>query len=234
MAFERLKEEVWRANMDLVRAGLVVLTWGNASGADRRAGIMAIKPSGVDYESLKPRDIVIVSLETGETVEGDLRPSSDGPTHLTLYRAFGQIGGVVHTHSPHATGWAQACREIPCLGTTHADHFCGPIPLTRQLTDEEVQQAYEENTGRVIVERFSGAGLDPMSVPAALLPRHGPFVWGADVRSAVENAIVLEEVARMAFEAVLLNSGLEGLPRALLTKHFRRKHGPDAYYGQKR
>jgi len=233
VSFERLKDEVWRANTGLVQAGLVVLTWGNASAVDREAGVMAIKPSGVGYEVLKATDIVVVSLDTGEVVEGQLEPSSDAPTHLLLYRGFKSVGGVVHTHSTYATSWAQACREIPCLGTTHADHFNGPIPLTRHLTEKEVRQDYEGNAGRVILERFSEASLDPLEMPAVLLPGHGPFVWGADARGALGNAIVLEQVAQMAFQALMLNADVGELPRALLDKHFGRKHGPEAYYGQR-
>ncbi|MCK4375483.1 MAG: L-ribulose-5-phosphate 4-epimerase [Candidatus Brocadiae bacterium] len=234
MEFERLRQEVWQANMALVEAGLVILTWGNASGADREAGVMAIKPSGVDYDRLRAGDIVIVSLETGEVVEGDLRPSSDSPTHLALYRSFESVAGVVHAHSTYATSWAQAGREIPCLGTTHADHFYGPVPLTRRLTAEEVEEDYEGNTGKVIVERFREGRLDPGEVPAVLLPGHGPFVWGPDVSAVLQNAIVLEETARMAFRTVILNPEVGELPRALLDKHFLRKHGPGAYYGQQR
>lgn len=233
MGFEELRRQVWLANKGLAEAGLTVLTWGNASGVQREAGVMAIKPSGVGYDRLEPDDIVILSLDSGEVIEGDLQPSSDSPTHLALYRGFESIGGVVHTHSTYATSWAQACREMPCLGTTHADHFFGPVPLTRQLTPEEVQDDYERNAGEVILERFADAGLSPDQMPAALLPGHGPFVWGTDAQAALENAIVLEETARMAFQTVLLNSGIGGLPEALLHKHFLRKHGPDAYYGQR-
>ncbi|MHC5034634.1 MAG: L-ribulose-5-phosphate 4-epimerase AraD [Planctomycetota bacterium] len=232
MTFQRLREEVWRANMGLVDAELVVLTWGNASGADREAGVMAIKPSGVAYDRLQPEDIVIVSLETGDVVEGDLRPSSDSPTHLLLYQGFEAIGGVVHTHSAYATSWAQAAREIPCLGTTHADHFYGPVPLTRELTAEEIAEDYEHNSGKVILESFSEGGLSPEHFPAALLPGHGPFTWGTDADEALHNAIVLEEVARLAFQTVVLNPEVSELRRALLDKHFLRKHGADAYYGQ--
>jgi L-ribulose-5-phosphate 4-epimerase len=232
MGFEALQEEVWQANMGLVEAGLVVLTWGNASAADRRAGVMAIKPSGVAYDRLRPQDMVVLSLETGQVVQGDMRPSSDTPVHMLLYRGFGSIGGVVHTHSAYATAWAQARREIPCLGTTHADQFHGPVPLTRQLTEDEVAEGYERNVGRVIVSHFADAGLDPARMPAVLLPGHGPFVWGPDVRAALENAIVLEETARMAFRTVLLNPDAEELPQCLLDRHFFRKHGPGAYYGQ--
>lgn len=233
MGFEELRRQVWLANKGLAEAGLAVFTWGNASGVQREAGVMAIKPSGVSYDRLEPDDIVILSLDSGEVIEGDLQPSSDSPTHLALYRGFESIGGVVHTHSTYAATWAQACREIPCLGTTHADHFFGPVPLTRQLTPEEVQDDYERNVGEVILERFADGGLNPDQMPAALLPGHGPFVWGTDAQAALENAIVLEETARMAFQSVLLNSGIGGLPEALLRKHFLRKHGPDAYYGQR-
>jgi L-ribulose-5-phosphate 4-epimerase len=232
MGFERLKEEVWQANRDLVDAGLVVHTWGNVSGADRGEGVMAIKPSGVDYNELRPEDVVVLSLETGAVVEGQLRPSSDTPSHLVLYQKFGSIGGVVHTHSTYATGWAQACREIPCLGTTHADHFFGPVPLTRQLTPEEIERDYERNTGEVIAERFSEGGLNPKEFPGVLVPCHGPFAWGEDAKAALKNAIILEQVARIALYTVGLNPEIDEIPQALLNKHYMRKHGPDAYYGQ--
>ncbi|MCD6384174.1 L-ribulose-5-phosphate 4-epimerase AraD [Candidatus Sumerlaeota bacterium] len=233
MGFEKLKQEVLQANIGLVKAGLVVLTWGNASGADRRAGVMAIKPSGVEYERLQLEDIVILSLDTGEVVEGSLRPSSDAPTHLFLYNSFNSIGGIIHTHSIYATTWAQACKEIPCLGTTHADCFFGPVPLTRQLLPQEIENDYEYNTGKVIVERFSEAGLNPEQVPGVLLPRHGPFVWGPTPMAALENAIALEEVARMGLYTILLNPEIGELHKALLNKHFLRKHGTEAYYGQR-
>ncbi|MCL5269101.1 MAG: L-ribulose-5-phosphate 4-epimerase [bacterium] len=232
MAYEQLKEDVWRANMGLVEAGLVVLTWGNASGVDRKAGVMAIKPSGVDYEDMHPEDMVVLSLATGELLEGDLRPSSDTPTHLVLYREFPVIGGVTHTHSNYATSFAQAGLEIPCLGTTHADHFYGAVPLTRQLTREEIQKDYELNTGRLIVEYYQQKGLDIMDKPGVLVPYHGPFTWGADPEAALHNAIVLEEVARMVFQTRLINPQVKEIPRVLLDKHFKRKHGPGAYYGQ--
>jgi L-ribulose-5-phosphate 4-epimerase len=233
MAYEQLKEEVWRANRKLFEAGLVVHTWGNVSGANRDEGVIAIKPSGVDYDALRPDDIVVLSLETGAVVEGRLRPSSDTPTHLILYQKFESVGGVVHTHSMYATAWAQACREIPCLGTTHADHFFGPVPLTRQLTPEEIEQDYEGNTGDVIVERFTTQGLNPLEVPGVLLPSHGPFAWGDSAIAALKNAIILEEVARIAFHTLLLEPSIGELPDALLKKHYMRKHGPDAYYGQR-
>jgi L-ribulose-5-phosphate 4-epimerase len=233
MSFEKLKEEVWLANKELAKSGLVVLTWGNVSGVDREAGVVAIKPSGVDYDGLKPEDIVILSIGSGEKIEGALRASSDTPSHLILYQEFDSIGGVVHTHSAYATSWAQACREIPCLGTTHADYFYGSVPLTRQLTPEEIKEAYERNTGAVIVERFVEGGLDPGQSPGVLLPNHGVFTWGKDPMSALESSIVVEEVARMGFHTMLLNPEAE-IPQALLDKHFLRKHGPGAYYGQKK
>lgn len=243
MNFEKLKKKVWQANKELKETGLVILAWGNASGVDREAGVMAIKPSGVDYEKLSSEDIVVLSLDTGEIVEGSLRPSSDTPTHLLLYQKFGSIGGVVHTHSTYATSWAQACREIPCLGTTHADHFYGPVPVTRQLTPEEIKSEYEHNTGKVIVERFSEGELSPEQLSAVLVPCHGVFTWGDDPMEALETAIVLEEVAKMALYTNLINrsgatrlkSGAmpaKPLPQVLLAKHFLRKHGPGAYYGQ--
>ena len=233
MAFQSLKEQVYRANLQLVEAGLVVLTWGNVSGADHKAGVMAIKPSGVDYDGLKPEDIVVLSIDSGEKIEGALRPSSDTPSHLILYQKFDSIGGIVHTHSAYATSWAQARREIPCLGTTHADYFYGSVPLTRQLTPEEIKEAYERNTGAVIVERFVKDGLDPGQFPGVLLPNHGVFTWGKDPMAALESSIVVEEVARMGFHTLLLNPQAE-IPQALLDKHFLRKHGPGAYYGQKK
>lgn len=232
MGFEQLKEDVCRANLALVRSGLVVLTWGNASGVDRQAGVMAIKPSGVAYDQLRPQDIVILSIDKGEIIQGTLRPSSDAPTHLLLYQRFQSIGGIVHTHSAYATSWAQAGREIPCLGTTHADHFHGHVPLTRQLTAEEIGGEYERNTGKVILERFSEKGIDPGEMPGVLVAQHGPFVWGANSMAAVENAVILEEVARTALYTLLLSPEAGKLPRELLDKHFKRKHGSEAYYGQ--
>ncbi len=232
MRFQRLREQVCLANRRLGESGLVILTWGNVSGVDRDAGVMAIKPSGVDYNQLTPESIVVISLETGEVVEGALRPSSDTPTHWWLYREFPTIGGVVHTHSPFATAWAQAGRELPCFGTTHADYFYGTIPLTRLLTQEEIATDYELNTGKVIVECFRERGLDPELMPAVLLPYHGVFVWGADPLKALENAIVLEEVAKLAFYTLTLNPQSVSIPQPLLDKHFFRKHGPTAYYGQ--
>jgi L-ribulose-5-phosphate 4-epimerase len=234
MSNHALKEAVWKANLDLVDAGLVVLTWGNASGIDREAGVVAIKPSGVGYGVLRPEDIVIVSLETGEVVEGELRPSSDTPTHLHLYREFTEIGGVAHTHSPNAVSWAQAEREVPCLGTTHADHFYGPIPVTRRMRTDEVNGAYERDTGAVIVEVFRSRGIEPATMPGVLVAGHGPFTWGATVSQAVENAIALEASARMALDTLRINPDARGIDQALLDRHHQRKHGANAYYGQKR
>jgi len=230
--FEELRGRVVAANLALVDAGLVVLTFGNASAADREAGVMAIKPSGVAYDALRPDDVPVVDLASGAVVSGKQRPSSDTPTHLALYRAFAEVGGVVHTHSPFATAWAQAQRELPCLGTTHADHFHGPVPATRQLTAAEIEGDYEDRTGAVIVEAFAERGLDPLELPAALVASHGPFVWGADVEHAVENAVALEAVAASAYRSLQLAAGLAGIPAELLEKHFARKHGDDAYYGQ--
>jgi len=227
---EELKERVCEANLRLVREGLVRLTWGNASGLSRQDGVLVIKPSGVPYDRMRPEHMVVVSLETGEVVEGDLRPSSDTPTHRELYRAFPEIGGIVHTHSLYATIWAQACREIPPLGTTHADYFRGPVPCTRSLMPEEILSDYETNTGRVIVERF--ASINPQHMPAVLVAGHAPFTWGATVEAAVETAIVLECIARMALETLRLNPLCEPISEALLEKHFFRKHGSGAYYGQ--
>jgi L-ribulose-5-phosphate 4-epimerase len=233
MGYKALRKAVYKANLDIVKAGLVVLTWGNASGADREAGVMAIKPSGVDYDDLKPEDLVILSLETGEVVEGDLKPSSDTPTHLHLYQQFGGIGGVIHTHSTAAVAWAQAEHELPCMGTTHADHFYGAVPVTRRMSAEEIKDAYEHNTGVVIVERFRTGGIDPDQVPGVLVAGHGPFAWGRDAKKAVENAIVLEETAKMAFMTFRINPEARPIDQALLDKHFLRKHGANAYYGQK-
>lgn len=233
MSHDNLRQSVYEANMALVEAGLVVLTFGNASGVDREAGVMAIKPSGVDYDALKADDIVIVSLESGAVVEGELNPSSDTPTHLVLYRAFETIGGVVHTHSTHATAWAQACREISCFGTTHADLLHGPVPLTRPLTPDEIQGDYEAETGNVIVERFRDGDLNPDHFPCVLVANHGPFTWGATAAKAVERAVILEELAAMALRTVTINPDAPPIPQALLDKHFLRKHGPRAYYGQK-
>ncbi len=228
--YDELKQQVCEANLDLQRYKLVVFTWGNVSGIDRDAGVIAIKPSGVSYEKLTPESMVIVNLQ-GNVVEGDLRPSSDTPTHVELYRCFPGIGGVCHTHSTYATMWAQAQREIPCFGTTHADHFYGPVPVTETLTREEVDGPYELNTGRVIVRRF--AHLDPLQVPAVLVANHGPFSWGKDAAQSVENAVVLEQVALMAYGTLLVNAQQNGISQNLLDRHYLRKHGQDAYYGQR-
>lgn len=228
---DELKEAVFKANQDLPRAGLVILTFGNASGIDRRRGIVAIKPSGVAYAELKVEDIILTDLD-GKIVEGWLNPSSDLPTHLELYKAFPDIGGIAHAHSGYATMFAQARKEIKCYGTTHADHFACPVPVTRPLTAEEVGGEYEANTGRVIVERF--AKLDPASMPAVLVAGHGPFTWGETPEEAVRNSIVLEHVAKMAFGTLLLNRRQAGLEAHVVKKHHERKHGPEAYYGQGR
>lgn len=233
MSHEALRQAVHAANLEIVEAGLVLLTWGNVSAVDRAAGILAIKPSGVDYDALRPADIVLVSLESGQALEGEaLRPSSDTATHLHLYREFPEIGGVVHTHSPAATSWAQARRPIPCHGTTHADHFYGEVPLTRPLREAEIAEAYEHNTGVVIVERFREEGIAPLDRPAVLVADHGPFAWGDTLGHAVENAIVLECVARMSSQTLSLRPDQPPIPQSLLDKHFLRKHGKDAYYGQ--
>jgi L-ribulose-5-phosphate 4-epimerase len=224
-----LKEEVWRANLDLVRFGLVTLTFGNASGLDRKKGIMAIKPSGISYEMMKPSDIVLVDL-AGKRVEGRLSPSSDTPTHLELYRAFPTIGGIAHAHSEYATMYAQAGREIPCLGTTHADIFNGPVPVTRFLERAEVEKDYELNTGKVIRERFRR--IKPLERPGVLVAGHGPFAWGRTPGEAVENCLALEKIAKMALGTLFLYPLRPRFPRYLLDKHFQRKHGPGAYYGQ--
>ena len=225
-----LKNDVFERNLELVRHGLVVLTWGNVSGIDREAGLVAIKPSGVAYDRMTAEDIVVVDLE-GKAVEGTLRPSSDLPTHLALYRAFPTVGGIVHTHSPKAVAWAQARRGIPAFGTTHADHFHGAVPCTRELTPAEVAEDYELNTGRVIEERFHD--LDAEAFPGVLVAGHGPFTWGPTPRKAVENAVALEQIAAMALDTLLLDPAAEPAPSYVLDKHYFRKHGPGAYYGQK-
>jgi L-ribulose-5-phosphate 4-epimerase len=232
MPYEQLKERVYRANLALVESGLVKLTWGNSSGADRAAGVMAIKPSGVPYARLTANDIVVLNIASGEVVEGKGRPSSDTPTHLHLYREFPSCGGVVHTHSTSGTCFAQACREIPCLGTTHADNFYGTIPVTRQLTADEIRTDYELNAGRVIVETFRDKKIDPAHVPGIVIAGHAPFAWGDTPEKAVENAIVLEFCAEMAIKTFAINPEAKPLPQALIDKHFFRKHGPGAYYGQ--
>ncbi|PGY15132.1 L-ribulose-5-phosphate 4-epimerase [Bacillus sp. AFS031507] len=229
---ERLKKEVLAANLQLPEHGLVTFTWGNVSGIDREQGLVVIKPSGVPYEDLKIDDLVVLDLN-GRIVEGTLRPSSDTPTHLALYRAFNQIGGIVHTHSPWATSWAQAGQPIPALGTTHADYFYGAIPCTRTLTQEEIERGYELETGNVIIETFEKEGLDPVSMPGVLLSGHAPFSWGKNASQAVHNAVVLEEVAKMALQTFQLNPQMKPIDQFLLDKHYLRKHGVNAYYGQK-
>ncbi len=226
---DELKDKVFRANMELVEHGLVIFTWGNVSGIDRERGLVVIKPSGVDYAVMKPSDMVVVDLATGEVVEGSLRPSSDTPTHLALYRAFPEIGGVVHTHSTYATAWAQAGIDLPNIGTTHADYFHNSIPCTRDMTAAEVEGSYELETGNVIVERFEG--LNPVHTPGVLVKNHGPFSWGKTPAEAVHTAVVMEQVAKMAFIAYSVNPSLTMNP-LLVEKHFSRKHGPKAYYGQ--
>ncbi len=227
-----LKKDVCRANTDLAASGLVVLTWGNVSGVDRYTGRVVIKPSGVDYAVLEAGAMAMLSLDAGEECGEGTKPSSDAPTHLELYRAFPGIGGIAHTHSPYATSWAQACLPLPCLGTTHADTFRGNVPLCRQLGREEVEKDYEINVGKAIREHFAGEKLDPLSMPAVLVPGHGPFVWGRDAGEAVVNAVILEEVARLAFLTLSLRPECDELPAYLMEKHFSRKHGPGAYYGQ--
>lgn len=227
---EQLKEEVCQANLDLVAHGLVTLTWGNVSGISDDRAHLAIKPSGISYDALRPEQIVVVDVQTGHVVEGSLKPSSDTPTHRLLYEHFETIGGIVHTHSPCATSWAQAGRAIPCYGTTHADHFFGDVPVTRRLNQAEVEGDYEANTGRVIVETF--ANRDPAAVPGVLVDGHAPFCWGSDPGNAVENAVALEAVADMALKTLAIHPHAEAVESFLLEKHFSRKHGADAYYGQ--
>ncbi len=226
---EKLKEEVWKANLDLVKHGLVIFTWGNVSGIDRQHGLVVIKPSGVSYDTMKPSDMVVLDLY-GKVVEGELNPSSDAPTHLILYRQFLNIGGIVHTHSEWATSWAQAGKGIPAIGTTHADYFYGEIPCTRKMSVEEINGEYELETGRVIIERFKE--LDPDMIPGVLVNNHAPFNWGKNADDAVHNAVVLEEVAKMTFRSLNLDP-TSSMGQSLLDKHFLRKHGKDAYYGQK-
>jgi L-ribulose-5-phosphate 4-epimerase len=233
-AYAELREQVCEANRALVRAGLVVLTFGNVSGVDRDAGVLAIKPSGVPYDDLRPEAIVVVDLESDEVVAGAHRPSSDTPTHAVLYRRFPAAGGIVHTHSRFATAWAQAGRELPCLGTTHADHFRGPVPVTRLPEADEILEAYEERTGDIVVEAFERRGLDPRETPAVLVASHGPFAWGDDVAQALENAVALELCAELAIYTLALNVDAPALHAPLLERHFTRKHGPGATYGQPR
>jgi L-ribulose-5-phosphate 4-epimerase len=226
---EQLKERVCKANLELVEHKLIVFTWGNVSEIDRQAGVMAIKPSGVDYDELTADKIVVLNMD-GNIIDGNFRPSSDTPTHLELYRNFEGIGGICHNHSCYTTMWAQACKEIPCLGTTHADHFNGPVPVTQIMKPQEIKNDYELNTGRVIVRRFED--IDPMQIPAVLVANHGPFTWGSDGHDAVKNAVVLEHVAQMALGTLQINPQQDEIPQPLLDKHYLRKHGENAYYGQ--
>lgn len=232
MMLKELREEVYRANMELPKRGLVVYTWGNVSGIDREKGLVVIKPSGVEYEDLSPENLVIVDMDC-RIVEGDMNPSSDTKTHVELYKLFAEIGGIVHTHSPHAVGWAQAGRDIPCYGTTHADYFYGSVPCTRNLTAQEVDEDYELNTGKVIAETFAERKLDPLAVPGVICHSHGPFTWGKNAAKAVYHAVVLEEVAKMAMYTVNIFAQAPEAPQYVQDKHYLRKHGPNAYYGQK-
>lgn len=228
-----LKEKVLQANLDLVKHNLVIFTWGNVSGIDRESGLIVIKPSGVSYDKMTADDMVVVNLADGKVVEGDLNPSSDTPTHLAIYRAFPQVGGVVHTHSTYATAWAQAGKSIPNIGTTHADYFHDAIPCTPDMTKEEVTGNYELETGNVIVRKFTDDGINPVHTPGVLVKNHGPFSWGTDPDNAVYNAVVMEQVAKMAFVSLCVNPDTTMNP-LLVEKHFSRKHGPNAYYGQKK
>ena len=229
---EQLKKDVYEANMELPRRGLITYTWGNVSGRDAETGYFVIKPSGVDYDKLTADDMVVVDL-TGKVIEGKYRPSSDTPTHIELYKKYPEIGGIVHTHSPEATSWAQAGRSIPLYGTTHADYFYGPIPCARSLTKEEIEGEYERNTGLVIIETFEENGINPVYTPGVLCCNHGPFTWGKDAAEAVHNAVVLEEVAKMATKTEMINPKVSTAPDTIRDKHFFRKHGANAYYGQK-
>ena len=228
--YEELKETVCKANIELQIQKLTIYSWGNVSGIDRAAGIVAIKPSGVPYDQLTPDKMVLIDLD-GNVIEGNLKPSSDMPTHLELYRNFEAVGGICHTHSANATIWAQACREIPCYGTTHADYFYGPIPVTEKMTADEIKSNYELNTGKVIAKRF--ADLDPVKMPAVLVANHGPFTWGKTPAEAVEAAVVLEQVAATALATIMLNPNQNQISKSLCNKHYLRKHGKNAYYGQK-
>ena len=228
---EELKQKVYEANMDLPKYGLVTFTWGNVSAIDREKGLIVIKPSGVEYDKLSPEDMVVVDLN-GNKVEGKYNPSSDTATHIELYKAFEEIGGIVHTHSSYATRWAQAGRSIPCYGTTHADYIYGEVPCVRCLTKMEIEEAYEENTGHLIVSEFIRLCKEPTAVPAVLCKNHGPFTWGKDAKEAVHNAVVLEEVAKMAYRTETINPRVESAPQELQDKHYYRKHGANAYYGQ--
>lgn len=228
---EELKQKVYEANMELPRRGLVTYTWGNVSGIDREKGLFVIKPSGVDYDDLKPSDLVVMDL-SGNKVEGDMNPSSDTKTHLVLYNSFPEIGSIVHTHSVHAVAWAQAGRDIPAYGTTHADYFYGPVPCARSLTKEEIDEDYEMNTGKLIVATFKERNINPSYVPGVICRNHGPFTWGKDAAQAVYHSVVLEEVAKMDMYTEMINPRVEAAPACIFDKHFMRKHGPDAYYGQ--
>ncbi|SHN61963.1 L-ribulose-5-phosphate 4-epimerase [Butyrivibrio hungatei DSM 14810] len=229
---EELKKKVYEANILLPKYGLVTFTWGNVSAIDRESGLFVIKPSGVDYDTMTPDDMVVMDLN-GNKVEGKLNPSSDTPTHVEIYKAFKEVGGVVHTHSSYATSWAQAGRSIPCYGTTHADYFYGEIPCVRCLTKEEIESAYEENTGHLIVNEFNRMEKDPVAVPAVLCKNHGVFTWGKDAHEAVHNAVVTEEVAKMAYRCEVINPDVKPAPQELQDKHYYRKHGANAYYGQR-
>lgn len=233
MEYEALRRRVYEANILLPRYGLVTFTWGNVSEIDRALGVFAIKPSGVGYDDLKPEDMVILDLE-GNKLSGDLNPSSDTKTHMELYRAFPQVGGIVHTHSPYAVAWAQAGQDIPCCGTTHADYFYGPIPCARHLTGEEIEEDYERNTGLTVLDTFRSRGLDPVAVPGVVCASHGPFAWGKDAAQAVYHAVVLEEVAKMAALTRQVCGEACPAPQRYVEKHYQRKHGPNAYYGQKK
>ena len=228
---EQLKQQVYEANMELPRRGLVTYTWGNVSGIDRESGLFVIKPSGVEYDELRPEDLVVLDLN-GNKVEGKLNPSSDTKTHIELYKAFPELGGIVHTHSTHAVAWAQAGRDIPCFGTTHADYFYGPVPCARARTQGEIDEDYEKNTGKVIIEAFHGRNIQPMHVPGVVCSSHGPFTWGKDAAQAVYHAVVLEEVAKMALLTLQIDPTAAPAPQRIQDKHFLRKHGPNAYYGQ--
>ena len=229
---EELRKQVYEANMELPRCNLVTYTWGNVSGIDRESGLVVIKPSGVEYDELTPENLVVLDLD-GNRVEGELNPSSDTKTHLELYKAFPTLGGIVHTHSPYAVAWAQAGRDIPCYGTTHADYFYGAVPCARHLTKEELDEDYEKNTGKVIIETFTNRGIDLVAVPGVICHSHGPFTWGKDAAQAVYHAVVLEEVAKMAILTLTIDPNAHPAPQHVLDKHFMRKHGPNAYYGQK-